>query len=114
MLITTSMTAVSVSTRSAQSNASVPDWIQVSTGTTVASDDPPTKPRKIGQLSAALMNSAPVVTALAKTGGAALLVRPATSAASSGRNTIKRIGCTGAYPFNRSTSSTAIVPRLRK
>ena len=113
MLITTSMIAVSVSTRSAQSKASVPDWTQVSTGTTVGSAVPLTKPRKIGQLSAALMNSAPVVIDLANTLGAALLVRPATIAAISGRKTMTRIS-TVAYPFSRSTSSTAIVPRPRK
>ena len=114
MLITTSMMAVSVSTRSAQSNVNVPDWTHLNTGTTVGSYVPPTKPRKMGQLSAAPMESAPVVIAFANTLGADLLVNPATIAAISGRKTMMSIECTVAYPLSRSTSSTAMVPRPRK
>ena len=113
--MTTSMIAVSVSTRKAQSKASSPDCIHVRTGTTVASALPLTKPRKIGQLKMHATNSEPVVTAFAKTLGALLLTSPATIAASKGRKTMKRMEvCTDAYPFIRLASSTAIVPRPRK
>jgi hypothetical protein len=86
--MTTSITAVSVSTRSSQLNWSAPDETQCSTGVTPASPVPATKDRKIGQLSAQLANSAPVVTSFAAVVPMARWPRPATSAASSGRKTI--------------------------
>src|SRR5690606_11295822 len=86
--MTTSITAVSVSTRSSQLNWSAPDETQCSTGVTVASPLPPTNDRKIGQLKAQLMNSAPVVMIFDGTLPITRWPRPATSAASSGRNTI--------------------------
>jgi hypothetical protein len=60
---TTSITAVSASTRSVQSIVSVPECIQVRTGTTAGSALPAIYWKKIGQLRIAPMNRAPVVTA---------------------------------------------------
>ena len=65
-MTTTSITAVSASTRSAQSTFSEPDWIQVSTGTTAGPRMPADIPKKIGQLRNAPMNSEPVVTDLGR------------------------------------------------
>src|SRR5687768_1482694 len=87
------MTAVSVSTRRLQSTWRLPERIHSSTGTTVASLAPDRKPRKIGHDSAQLMNSAPVVIALAGTLPIARPPRPAVSAASSGRKTMRMMDC---------------------
>src|SRR4051812_1144057 len=89
------MTAVSVSTRSAQSKVSVPDCTQCSTGVTLASAVPLRNDRKIGQDSAQEMNSAPVVSDLTTVLPSARLPRPPMMAASNGRKTMKRIECTG-------------------
>src|SRR5688572_6289548 len=86
------MTAVSASTRSAQSNVSAPLSTHFITGTTLASASPATNARKIGQLSAAETNSAPVVSDFATTLPSMRLPSPATIAASSGRNTMIRMG----------------------
>src|SRR5688572_7798216 len=86
------MTAVSASTRSAQSKLSAPLSTHFSTGTTVVSAPPATKSRKIGQLNAAETNSAPVVSDFATTLPSARLPRPAMMAASSGPNTMIRMG----------------------
>ncbi len=86
--MTTSITAVSASTRSAQSITILSEWIQLSTGVTLAGAAPPRNCRKIGQDSAHDTNSAPVVTLLAATLPSARLPSPAMIAASSGRNTI--------------------------
>ena len=109
--MTTSITAVSASTRSAQSIRMPPECIQSSTGVTVAFPASEIMKGKIGQDSRHDTNSAPVVTSLGNTAPNALLANPATIAASNGRKTMKRITC---YPFIRLTSSTEIVPRLRK
>src|SRR6187549_2292932 len=87
------MTAVSASTRSAQSKLSAPLSTHLSTGVTVVSAPPLTKSRKIGQLSTADRNSAPVVSDLATTLPSMRLPRPATMAASKGPKTMIRIGC---------------------
>src|ERR1700712_780172 len=87
------MTAVNVSTRSAQSKLSVPDCTQCSTGVTLASAPPWRKLRKTGQDSAHEANSAPVVSALTTVLPSMRLPSPPTIAASSGRKTIRRIGC---------------------
>src|SRR5688500_7434150 len=87
------MTAVSASTRSAQSKLSAPLSTHLSTGTTVVSASPATKLRKIGQLSAADTNSAPVVSDFATTLPSMRLPSPATMAASKGPKTMIRIGC---------------------
>ncbi len=86
--MTTSITAVSASTRNSQLNCSAPDETQCNTGVTPASPVPITNDRKIGQLSAALVNSAPVVINLAANGPMRRCPSSATSAASSGRKTI--------------------------
>src|SRR3546814_4113097 len=109
---TTSITAVSVSTRSSQSNRNAPDWTQCSTGVTLASASPPTKDRKIGQLSAQLANSAPVVTSFDAVAPMMRLPRPATLAARSGRTTIAWITGLPPHPVgivdgNRSDEHTA-------
>jgi hypothetical protein len=85
------MTAVSASTRNAQSKLSAPLSTHLSTGTTVVSASPATKPRKIGQLSTADRNSAPVVSDLATVFPSARLPSPATMAASRGPKTMIRI-----------------------
>ncbi len=113
-MITTSITAVSASTRSAQSTVKSPDVNQCSTGTTVAGEVPARKPAKMPQLSAAATNSIAVVTTLAGTAPSDLLPNPATMAASNGRKTMNRIEVTRGYPFIALASSTAIVPRPRK
>src|SRR5690606_11503106 len=89
--MTTSMMAVRLSTRSAQSKLKAPLSTHFRTGTTVASAPPATKLRKIGQLSAADRNSAPVVTSLAGRLPIRRLPRPATMAASSGPKTMIRM-----------------------
>src|SRR5690606_22574940 len=71
-----------------QLNWSAPDWTQCSTGVTLASPVPATKERKIGQLSAQLANSAPVVMIFDGTLPITRWPSPATRAASSGRKTI--------------------------
>ncbi|PAV93681.1 hypothetical protein WR25_18541 [Diploscapter pachys] len=96
--MTTSMIAVSWSTRSDQSTAMSPLTIQVSTGTTCAVLVPARKPRKIGHDSRHDTNSAPVVMTLAGTKPIALLPSPATAAASSGRNTMNKMACTEISP----------------
>jgi hypothetical protein len=88
------MTAVSWSTRSDQATVMSPLAIHSNTGTTCAVLVPARKPRKIGQLSAQLTNSAPVVISLAGAKPIALLPSPAMAAASSGRNTMNRIEVT--------------------
>jgi hypothetical protein len=69
----------------------LPDRIHSDTGVTPASSEPDRKPRKIGQDSAHDANSAAVVTSLAAVLPIARLPSPATTAASSGRKTMKRI-----------------------
>ena len=62
--------------------------MKVSTGWTCDVIEPVMNPMKIGQLSAQLMNSAPVVMLLATTLPSMRLPSPATIAASSGRKTM--------------------------
>ncbi len=57
--MTTSMVAVSASTRNAHMTLSEPDWIQLNTGTTLCSAWPPRNEMKIGQLSRQDRNKAP-------------------------------------------------------
>ena len=114
MVITTSITAVSASTRKAQSKVSEPLSTHLRTGTTSASAPPAMKLKKIGQLSAQAMNRPAVVIDLLTTLPSVRLPNPAITAASKGRKTMASIGCTGPYPFIWLASSTAIVPRLRK
>src|SRR3546814_14396057 len=90
VVTTTSITAVSASTRRAQSNVSEPDCTQFATGTTSAAASPATKERKIGQLSAHEMNSAPVVSDLATVLPSMRLPSPDTMAANKGKKTKRR------------------------
>ena len=83
----------SLASRSAQSTCKSPERIQSSTGTTCASLPPATNDRKIGHDKAALTNKAPVVTTLAGSLPMTRPPRPATSAAMSGRKTIRMTGC---------------------
>src|SRR5687767_10790272 len=85
------MTAVSASTRSAQSKLSAPLSTHLNTGTTVVSASPATKSRKIGQLRNIDRKSAPVVSDFATTLPSIRLPKPATTAASKGPNTMIRI-----------------------
>ncbi len=65
MLTTTSMTTVSVSTRSAQSTDSVPEVNQLNTGMRVASAPPSQKPTNATHDSTAAMTRKPDVTSSA-------------------------------------------------
>jgi len=87
--MTTSMTAVSASTRRAQSKVIVPEATHLSTGTTVASALPLRKLMKIGHDKAQAMNSAPVVSTLGTTKPSDLFANPARIDASSGRKTMR-------------------------
>src|SRR3990167_4912949 len=92
------MTAVSVSTRNSKLNWSAPDDTQCSTVVTLASPLPVTNDRKIGQLSAQLVNSAPVVRIFDANGPMARWPSPAISAAKSGRKTIAWITGLSLHP----------------
>ena len=98
MVTTTSITAVSVSRRNSQLKFSVPECIHSKTGVTLGSAWPATNDRKIGQDSAQEANSAPVVISRGSVWPSALLLKPAIIAATSGKNTIKRICGTGVTP----------------
>src|SRR3546814_3647866 len=87
VVTTTSITAVSASTRSAQAICMLPELIQSNTGTTVAVAVPERYEKKIGQDSAHATNSAPVVTAFAATLPSARLPSPAITAARSEEHT---------------------------
>ena len=110
-MTTTSITAVSVSTRSAQSIFSEPTVSQLPSTGTVASAWPSPYWKKTIQASAAATKSRLVVTISEGRSPISRPKRPAIRKPRSGRKTIRVSIAT--QPFRTLISSTAMEPRLR-